>query len=482
MDERARIVEELMKNEILVEPEVVDYIIERGGVEFLPKFIESHKNSVLVTLSSLEPREEKKEKVEVKEEIVEAKEEVERKVEVQLPSPRREAEEYDWDFKVLVDAGDASSRGKVDDFRSMFLDRYRRLSRIVRKKFYGSVQDIGNLADGEVSVVGIVDDVRFSSRGGVSFTIEDPTGRVRCFYPEGDFILNDEVIGVRGRYRADKDVIYVSEITRPGFTAPKREPAEEDIAAVVVSDIHVGSNTFLRERWEKFVNWLISGEKDAGRVKYLVIGGDLVDGIGIYPGQEEELEILDIYGQYQALAEYINRLPDYIKVIIIPGNHDFVRNAEPQPPLPKEIRDYFNGNAVFLSNPTSFVLHGFKFLLYHGTSLNDLVEVLPGMSYDTIGEIMAKMLEMRHLAPLYGGKVPVAPLPRDFLTIDIVPDVFVTGHVHSYAYDKVRNVHIINASCWQAQTKYQKMMNFNPVPGKVAYVDLHRDVVRELSF
>ena len=248
---------------------------------------------------------------------------------------------------------------------------------------------------------------------------------------------------------------------------------------MIISDIHVGSKMFLEERWKKFLRWL---RKEAKGVRYLLIAGDLVDGIGIYPNQEEELEILDIYEQYEKLAADLEEVPEDIKIIMIPGNHDIVRNTEPQPSLPQDIRKMFKGNIEFLPNPAVFILHGYKFLMYHGASLNDLVELIPRMSYERIGEIMKHMLEMRHLSPVYGGKVSIAPLSRDFLTIDVAPDVFITGHVHAFTYENYKNVHIINASCWQAQTKYQKMMNFNPEPGKVAVLNMKEDRIRVLSF
>ena len=466
MDVRKEIVEELLKHEILVEPEVVDYIIEKGGLNYVTSFIELHKNSSFVSISSIKPPK------------------IENKPKEKSDMTKPEAYEYDWDFKVLIDPGNIQSSGKVDDFRALFLDRYKRLSKYVRRNMQmGGATEIANMERGEARIIGLVDDVRYTSRGSLSFYLEDPTGRVKCIAPQGEFLLNDEVIGVIGKYNEESNLIYVNEIVRPGFRKiNKGRVTEEQIGAVIISDVHIGSKMFLQKNWEKFLDWLKSGKNGAEIVKYLIIGGDLVDGIGIYPNQEEELEILDIYKQYEALASYIQELPDYIKVIMIPGNHDLVRNAEPQPPLPSDVRALFNGNVEFLSNPTLFSLHGYKFLLYHGAAINDLVELIPGMNYEKIGPIMRNMLEMRHLYPPYGGKVPIAPLKRDFLAIDLVPDVFVTGHVHAFTYEKYKDVHIINASCWQAQTKYQKMMNFNPVPGKVALINFHTDEVKVLSF
>ena len=58
-------------------------------------------------------------------------------------------------------------------------------------------------------------------------------------------------------------------------------------------------------------------KKLAERIKYVVIAGDLVDGIGVYPNQIKELNIVDINEQYEVAAEMLTNLPDYIEVIII---------------------------------------------------------------------------------------------------------------------------------------------------------------------
>jgi DNA polymerase II small subunit len=86
--------------------------------------------------------------------------------------------------------------------------------------------------------------------------------------------------------------------------------------------------------------------------------------------------------------------------------------------------------------------------------------------------IMKVMLRKRHLAPLWGGTTPLAPEAKDWLVIDDVPDIFVTGHVHVAKMDSYRGVTLINASTWQAQTPYQKGMNFIPDPAKVPLINL----------
>jgi DNA polymerase II small subunit len=41
------------------------------------------------------------------------------------------------------------------------------------------------------------------------------------------------------------------------------------------------------------------------------------------------------------------------------------------------------------------------------------------------------------------------------------------------AVENYRNVLLINASAWQAQTEYQRMMDFTPDPAKAVAVNLH---------
>ena len=54
----------------------------------------------------------------------------------------------------------------------------------------------------------------------------------------------------------------------------------------------------------------------ASRVKYLVIAGDLVEGIGVYPGQLDELNIPDIHEQYVESARLLSEIPDYVEILL----------------------------------------------------------------------------------------------------------------------------------------------------------------------
>jgi len=170
-----------------------------------------------------------------------------------------------------------------------------------------------------------------------------------------------------------------------------------------------------------------------------------------------------------------------VTVLLIPGNHDAVRPAEPQPALPASIQKLFDSNVVFAGNPSLLSLHGVRILAYHGRSMDDFVSTIPGMSYHRPLDAMKAMMRMRHLAPIYGGKTPIAPEATDHLIIEEVPDIFATGHVHSVGVEAYRGVVLVNSSTWQAQTPYQKMRNIDPLPARLPLVDLAmgQAVIRE---
>jgi DNA polymerase II small subunit len=240
-----------------------------------------------------------------------------------------------------------------------------------------------------------------------------------------------------------------------------------------MSDTHFGSNTFLHEEWNTFVKWLnceIGNEKSiklAESIKYIVIAGDIVDGVGIYPEQEKELSIIDIYEQYEEAAMQIDKMPR-IKIILAPGNHDAVRQAEPQPALPSEFAELFPKNVMHVGNPALLDIEGVKLLIYHGRSIDDMVTKIPRLDYSKPHQAMIEMLKRRHLAPLYGNRTLIAPEKEDYLVIDDVPDIMHSGHVHTYGTTFYRGIFLVNSSCWQSQTEFQKKINLNPIPGNVA--------------
>ena len=249
--------------------------------------------------------------------------------------------------------------------------------------------------------------------------------------------------------------------------------ADRHVQAALISDVHVGSQEFMADAWNRFADWLHTEE--AAHVEYLCIAGDMVEGVGVYPNQDEELEIVDIYEQYEAFNEHLKDVPGDIEIVMIPGNHDAVRLAEPQPGFDDDLREIMSAHdARIVSNPSTVTLEGVSVLMYHGVSLDEVIAELPAekASYDEPHKAMYHLLKKRHVAPQFGGHTRLAPEEKDYLVIDEVPDIFHTGHVHKLGFGKYHNVLAINSGCWQAQTDFQKSVNIDPDSGYAPIVDL----------
>jgi DNA polymerase II small subunit len=261
------------------------------------------------------------------------------------------------------------------------------------------IASLSRFKNEQVEVVGMVKDVRDYGEFAV-FDLEDKTGTVSVFAGEklreiALELLGDEVVGVIGVYRNGR--IYADRIVFPDI--PMRERAKKDFGIVFISDTHFGSREFLEREWDVFTKWLsgeVGNEKVvdlASKIKYVVIAGDIVDGVGVYPGQENDLTITDIYGQYEYAAEMLDKIPKDVKVILSVGNHDAIRQAEPQPALPKDIRKLFSNNVIHVGNPAYVDLDGLKVLIYHGRSLDDVITKIPRLSYEKPHEAMIELLK-----------------------------------------------------------------------------------------
>jgi len=409
-------------------------------------------------------------------------------------APRPAVGDRGHGLEVLRDiTGNSTCSGCASDFTRYFQDRFNKLRRLIanRQEMSGALPVAAlQHKSGDVKTLGIVQTRSSTSKGGVIFELEDTTGSIKVLCTQGRApvdIVTDEVVGVMGKLNADRDLIFADTIVRPEIPVRRNgHRTERELHVAFASDIHVGSSTFLDAQWDRFMDFL-NGRLETSNgildtLEYLIVPGDLVDGIGVYPNQRDELLIPDMWRQYEALAELLKDVPDRIEVVLLPGNHDAVRQAEPQPALPRDIQKLFSGKVRFLGNPVMLGIEGVHVLAYHGHSIDDYVQTVQGCTYEQPLVTMKEMLKRRHLAPVYGGKVPIAPEASDHLVIDTIPDIFVTGHVHGAGAEAYRGTLLINSSAWQSQTRYQKSMNFVPDPAKVPIVNLRDMSVKVMDF
>ncbi|MGP3668126.1 MAG: DNA-directed DNA polymerase II small subunit [Candidatus Bathyarchaeota archaeon] len=418
--------------------------------------------------------------------IVESVEHLEVSKEVYHPY----AKDVEAEIEVLKDPSKSTSSGEsLSDFLGYFRDRFKRLAKIISERL--DVKGFLPIKDalqknGKVKVIGLISEKIVTSRR-IIFKIEDleetatiivQPENLDAFQAATELLL-DQVVCVSG-FRGNGDTIFAEEILFPDIPYHKPRYSWEDVNVVFTSDIHVGNVAFEEKLFKKFIDWLKGkvyegkSREVAGKVKYVVVAGDVVDGIGQYPQQESELEIKDVYKQYKVAAKFFEEIPDHIKIIVIPGNHDAVRRTLPQPAILKSYAEplYSLPNILMLGNPSYIKVHGVELLLHHGRSLEDVLSSLPNVNHQNVTKAMSHLLKVRHLAPVYGNKTPIAPEPVDWMVVDRVPDVYQTGHIHVFDYSTYRGVLLINSGCWQRQTSYQRRMGVTPVYGVIPIVNL----------
>ena len=379
--------------------------------------------------------------------------------------------------------GRSTGTGEYRDFVRTFRDRYERLSKILRGRVnHRPAEAIASMPGGsDAAMIGLVNDVRSTKSGHWLVELEDTTGTFPALIMKDkgladlvDEILMDECLAVEGTLADDSGILFADSLHFPDVPRThKTGAADRHVQAALISDVHVGSDEFMTDAWSRFTDWLHTPEAEP--VEYLLLAGDMVEGVGVYPNQDEELDIVDIYDQYEAFAEHLKAVPGDTEIVMIPGNHDAVRLAEPQPGFNDELRSIMDvHDPQIVSNPATVTVEGVDVLMYHGVSLDEVIAELPEekASYDEPHKAMYQLLKKRHVAPQFGGHTRVAPEERDYLVIEDVPDVFHTGHVHKLGWGKYHNVLAVNSGCWQSQTDFQKSVNIDPDAGYAPILDL----------
>ena len=484
--EREKISKAFIDAGLLLSDHVIEKIIERGLKHSKVINLAKEKNVFLVTKEFIE------------EFFPEEKPEQEFTFVVRKGKPAR-ASHVEPKLNIYSEddiSGKSTSSGTIENFTELFRDRYKRLKEVLMERVIMKdavdIENVRRYEGREVKIVGMIKDIRESKKGNLLLDLEDPTGSilvvgVNDLKEKGAALVRDEVIGIVGAVR--KDIIIAKEIIEPDIPTTKRQPECDDpVSVAFISDIHVGSLLFMEREFQRFLDWLNlqnSGEqKEAAQsVKYLLVAGDLVDGIGIYPTQESELAIPDIYKQYDYLVKLLEQIPEYIEVVISVGNHDAVRRCEPQPALNgfmDALKDKPNFHLV--GNPCKLNIHGFETLMYHGTSMDAMISSMSQLSYREPEKAQIEYLKKRHLSPIYGTQEQVAPEERDYMVINSVPDIFHCGHVHKNGYANYRGVRVLNSGTWQAQTDYQQQQGHMPTPCKLPVLDLRNLQLKVINF
>lgn len=392
--------------------------------------------------------------------------------------------------KVVID-------DKIETFMNYFVDRYLRIRKILVKKGLKdivSVKALDSMKKGSYLIVIIREKRILKNKTGL-LVGEDTDGQATILVPlNGDLakkffhVLLDSVIAVKiskvsNGYCIAEDIVF-PDIPR----IRERHRSSRDSIVAFIADTHIGSKQFLGKELESFINF-VQGECDDNRLKkiaketrYVIINGDITDGVGVYPDQKSELAIFDIYEQYELAAEYFSRIPESKSIIIIPGNHDGAGKFIPQPPIPKEIAKplYDLSHVYILGNPSLVDIEGVKLLLYHGYGLEHIAAQLE-MDLSNPTRIHIELLRLRHLMPEW-GRVPIAPVIPDSLVIEEIPDIFVTSHLHIADIRIIKGgVLSVSTGAFQDITSWQRQLGIEPTIGIVPLVNLRTYEVHVLK-
>ena len=407
----------------------------------------------------------------------------------------KDDEEHQVEFEILSDPTEKiTSAEGVDGYGALFASRFAKLKQIMsdrpeskKVREIASVRSITK-SDDELFVWGLVSD-RKSDRKITKIALEDPTGSMEIVVFEGDLkdIADTLLMDQFAMFKiipAKNGGFFAKEIFLPDISEHPTNRSKTETYAVFLSDLHVGSKYFMEQELQDLIDWISSPDPIARKIRFVVIGGDLIEGVGVFPNQEKTLNQFTTEEQLKKSFEVLDKIPKHIKVFLISGNHDAGRKALPQPAIPKMYNSelWDRENFFMLGNPSMVSLNGVKVLMYHGQSIDDVVRTTPGVSYDKPASVMRHFLKARHLSPIYGSRTPIAPETEDMMVIDDVPDIFHSGHVHFVGLDMYKGVLIVNSGAWQRQTDFQESVGITPTPGMAIIVNLQTMKVYQKDF
>ena len=391
---------------------------------------------------------------------------------------------------------------EVSDFTGSFRSRYQQIQRILmgRPELQQNLVSINKISNQRqnLAIIGIVSEKRVSKNKNLIIKFEDLTGEITGVvmlnnteaFKKAEELQLDDIVGIKAS--GDRDLLYVFDIFFPEAFVHNKVKFDADISVAFLSDLHAGSKMHLGEKLERFLTWLNSDDENAKKIKYMFFVGDNVDGVGIFPGQEDSLSLRSTREQYELVASYLRKVPKHITMFMCPGQHDAVRVAEPQPAIDKNYAPSLHEieNLMLVTNPTTVTLieneKEFRVLMYHGASIHSFINGIPELreikAHRTPAKAVKHMLKRRHLAPTHSAVAYIPNADKDPMVIGEVPDVLATGEVHRLDIENYNGVLVITGSCWQSQTPFEEKVGNVPIPCKVPVLNLKTRELKIFDF
>jgi UDP-2,3-diacylglucosamine pyrophosphatase LpxH len=256
-----------------------------------------------------------------------------------------------------------------------------------------------------------------------------------------DLVATDEPLAFGGTLlRRPGRVGDIDEGGWPRPPAPQHSPPAPDIAppavealdALVISDLHLGSENCQAKDLVELLERILAGTLPTSR---LIINGDVFDSIDFRRLKKSHWKVLS----------QIRHLSDKIEVVWIAGNHDG----------PAEIISHLLGVAV--CEEFIFTSGGRKVLCIHGHAFDDFIEDHPVLTWlaDCVYWALQKIDRTHYVARLAKRKSKVfvrcvAKVERGAreLAREKGCSVVLCGHTHHAAGSESRGVAYFNSGCW----------------------------------
>jgi len=186
------------------------------------------------------------------------------------------------------------------------------------------------------------------------------------------------------------------------------------------SDWHMASIFHMSKTWHEAMK--ITEDKG---IKRVYVAGDLVDGVGIYPGHLENLMVTSIEKQTDLVAEAVSKHPD-LEFWGISGNHDYSftkqNGAKPLSILEAKVDNFKNLGDV----SADFIQRGIRIRMLHGAGGRAYATSYPSQTY---------------LRDYFKGMER-----EEFLT---APHVMIVGHYHTLYQSKDHGIWILQTGSFQ---------------------------------
>lgn len=404
----------------------------------------------------------------------------------------------------------SSDKPNVETFRQLFLNRYEQLSSILKNNIKETTPLLKqNLTKEQIPkdingiLIGMVQDTRVLTTNKFVIHLENPKSEIltRCVmvqdsesFPGYRDILRDSVVGIKGVLPKKFQGGYITafwgkDIIRPSFQPKEFRATTDSHKILFVSDIHFGSQNFVRSVFAKLIKFLTLNDLDsefqklASEISTLMIVGDLVEGVGLFPDQKSDILYHSLQTQYDGLSVLLRDIPEDIKIIVIPGEHDATQIPNPQPAIDKKFAKALLNlpNLRSFGNPIRLSIENMSILAFHGQKNEVLFE--KHIHLDPLNPIIGiqHLLEYRHLYPEYGSFNPIAPFKHDYLVIDEVPDIVVSGHFHQAHFKEYRGVKILTCGSFQKEEHKQSKNTINTYLGVFPILDTHTGEVEMID-